>query len=92
MFGEIPKILDRNFLIGYFLPAIAALSVSLGLIHSYQLLDAPRTVGGGALCILFPTAGGVILLEFNRTITQWIEGYIPLIPQVRFDIHSQVGL
>ncbi len=38
MFSELPKIFDRNYAIGYFLPVAVFLVVSLGLIKGYGLL------------------------------------------------------
>jgi hypothetical protein len=77
MFGELPKIFDRNFLIGYFLPAVAFLAASLSLAHGVDLFKVSKEEPArfGIIMILLPTIMGAILLALNRSIFQLLEGY-----------------
>ncbi len=81
MFGELPKLFDRNFATGFFLPAALFLSISLYLGNAlglypglYTLLNDNLLVGAtlmGFLSWFF----GVSLLVLNRDIIRIMEGY-----------------
>jgi hypothetical protein len=77
MFGELPKIFERNFLIGYFLPAVAFLAASLSLVHGVDLFKVSKEEPArfGIIMILLPIIAGAILLALNRSIFQLLEGY-----------------
>ncbi len=75
MFGEIPKILDRNFLVGYFLPAFLLVSASLWLVHGKNpLIIGNDPVKLGAFAIALPLITGVLLLALNGRIFRLFEG------------------
>jgi len=82
MFGELPQIFDRNFLIGYFLPAVVFLAASLSLVHGVDLLNISKNEPAqfGIIMILLPIIMGAILLALNRSIFQLLEGYGRLNP------------
>jgi hypothetical protein len=81
LFGELPKIFDRNFAIGFFLPAAAFVGVSLGLVSGFglsaklpdgfQAVNLTSTTLSGLTALL----GGVMLLVLNYEIYRILEGY-----------------
>ncbi len=86
MFGELPKIFDRNFVIAFFLPVATLVAASLGLAYAYDLfptllptLKADLLIGTTILG-LATWLGGVILLVTNRDVYRLFEGYGRLNP------------
>jgi hypothetical protein len=86
VFGELPKIFDRNFVIAFFLPVATFVAASLGLVHAYDLypslvpaLKADILIGTTILG-LATWVGGVILLAANRDVYRLFEGYGRLNP------------
>jgi hypothetical protein len=76
LFGEIPKIFDRNFLVAYFLPTFGLVAASLGFVHGLSLLAiAGDAVKLGAFGIALPLILAVLLLALNRPLFQLFEGY-----------------
>jgi hypothetical protein len=80
LFGEAPKILDRNFVIGYFLPAFAFVVASLAAVHQVvhltDILVAPLDSAKlGAVRLILPLLFAVTLLALNRRVFQLFEGY-----------------
>jgi hypothetical protein len=81
MFGELSKLFDRNFAVGFFLPVVVWFSTTLLLIHQYvhridlsdfQELDyLVSTTVLGLLCLI----GGIVLLAINRDLYRFMEGY-----------------
>jgi hypothetical protein len=83
MFGELPKIFDRSFIIGYLLPSASCLVFSLGIIHRRDLLnptDMSGNLSEGVAFLIFAFVLGVVLLAANRPITRFLEGYGRLNP------------
>jgi len=81
LFSQFSKILDRTFVIGYFLPLVAFVAVSLWLLNAYHLgpgvadkLKADLLVGT-TLLGLATYLGGMLLVLLNRPIYQILEGY-----------------
>lgn len=81
MFGELPKIFDRNFAIAFFLPVVTFIAASLGIIHKYgfylglhSIIQTDILIGTTILGLAM-WLGGVILLVLNRSIYQLLEGY-----------------
>jgi hypothetical protein len=77
MFGELPKIFERNFVVGYVLPSALFLLLSLGLTHDVDLRTFLTTSDGASFAVV-AFGLGVLLLAGNRTITRLLEGYGPL--------------
>lgn len=81
MFGEISKLFDRNFAVGFFLPVFVWFSATLILIHQYvyrfdlsgleQLDYLVWTTVFGLSCLI----GGIIFLAANRGLYRFMEGY-----------------
>jgi hypothetical protein len=81
MFGELPKLFDRNFVIGFFLPVAIFVTISIFIINPYpfgtQVVDFLTTdllVGTTALGLL-SWVGGIVLLAINRDLYRVMEGY-----------------
>lgn len=81
MFGELPKLFDRNFAVGFFLPIAIFITLS-GLILS-QYGFAPDFISYMARDLLVGTTvlgllswvGGILLLAVNRDLYRIMEGY-----------------
>jgi gamma-glutamylcyclotransferase len=74
MFGDIPKIFDRNFIIAYLLPCSLVLAFSLGITHCLVALNSVDTATGTTFAIV-AFALGMVLMAANRTVTRIFEGY-----------------
>jgi hypothetical protein len=81
VFGELPKIFDRNFVIAFFLPVATFVAASLGIVYAYDLfpallptLKADLLIGTTVLGLAV-WLGGVILLATNRDVYRLFEGY-----------------
>jgi len=81
MFAELPKLFDRNFAIGFFLPFALAAAAGLYLLDTYGLSGfippawREELVTGGAIFGLFSWLGGILLLVTNRDLYRILEGY-----------------
>ncbi len=81
MFGELPKLFDRNFAIGFFLPVAIFITVSGIILAQYGF--APNIVKYLATDLLIGTTiigliswvGGIVLLAVNRDLYRLMEGY-----------------
>ncbi len=85
MFSELPKLLDRNFAIGYFLPAVTFLAVSGYLLTKFKLiqlllLSQTDILVGTTIAGLISWLGGIFLLAANWRIIRLMEGYGKLNP------------
>jgi hypothetical protein len=81
MFGELPKLFDRNFVIGFFLPVAIFITFSILIVNPYpfgtqaigflktDLLVGTTTIG------LLSWVGGIVLLAINRDLYRIMEGY-----------------
>jgi hypothetical protein len=81
MFGELPKLFDRNFVIGFFLPVAVSITFSILILNPYpfgsqvvdfltkDLLVGTTTIG------LLSWVGGIVLLALNRDLYRLMEGY-----------------
>jgi hypothetical protein len=86
MFGELPKLFDRNFVIGFFLPVAIFITVSILIINPYpfgaqavNLLTTDLLVGTTTLGLL-SWVGGIVLLAINRDLYRLMEGYLAYNP------------
>jgi hypothetical protein len=81
MFSELPKLFDRNFVVGYLLPVAVFLSAMLGVADIFDIsstllpLIESNPLIGTATIVLLSWLGGVLLLALNRTIIRIMEGY-----------------
>ena len=78
MIGDLPKIFDRNFVVGYLLPSAVYLAFSLGIVHCRSLLNPTDMVPSppaGVMFFIFAFALGIVLLTLNRIIIRILEGY-----------------
>jgi hypothetical protein len=82
VFGELPKLFDRDFAIGYFLPVAAFLAASYGLLSGFDLwtrlfpaLTVDNALVYGSFVIATSWFCAVFLLATNRFIYRVKEGY-----------------
>jgi len=84
LFGELPKLFDRDFAIAYFLPSAAFSAVTYWIVLKFNLAHVVfafsaesflKDIASFGLVSLF---GGIILLIANRGILRLFEGYWPL--------------
>ena len=81
MFGELPKVFDRDFAIAYFIPVAAFLAASLQLLSGFGLVPGLETQLQQNLAIGTTVVGlvswliGVLLMAINREIYRTLEGY-----------------
>lgn len=81
MFSELPKLFDRNFAVGFFLPVAIFVVISGAILGQYSF--APNMVNYLATNLLIGTTvigllswvGGIILLAVNRDLYRLMEGY-----------------
>jgi hypothetical protein len=87
VFGELPKLFDRDFAIGFFLPLIVFVpclyAVASGfptptvllLLDNFNTLMGQKTPWEATLAIVFVWLGGILLLVLNGPIIRFKEGY-----------------
>lgn len=81
MFGELPKLFDRNFAIGYFLPVAIFLIASFNLLSNFNLPSTlllfthKDVLLDTTLLGLVSWLCGILLLALNRDIYRFFEGY-----------------
>jgi len=81
LFSELPKIFDRNFVVGFFLPVVVFIAASLGFCYLSgflsQLVDVLKkdTLLGTTIIGLVTWLGAVVLLIVNRDVYIFFEGY-----------------
>jgi hypothetical protein len=81
MFGELPKLFDRNFAVGFFLPVAIFVTLSGAILSQYGF--APNMVSylatdllvGTTIIGLISWVGGIVLLAVNRDLYRIMEGY-----------------
>lgn len=81
MFGELPKLFDRNFAVGFFLPVSIFITLTGVILGQYgfapniiSYLAADLLVGTTILGLL-SWVGGILLLAINRDLYRIMEGY-----------------
>lgn len=83
MFGELPKLFDRDFAIAYFLPSASFVTASYCILIRFSLspvvlaLSADSVLKDLASLGLLSLLGAIILLIANRGIVRLLEGYWP---------------
>jgi len=103
LFGELPKLFDRDFAIAYFLPSAAFSAVTYWIVLKFNLAHVVfafsaesflKDIASFGLVSLF---GGIILLIANRGILRLFEGYWPLrmgqfVSPLKLHRHSRAAL
>jgi hypothetical protein len=84
MLGGLPKILDKNFVVGFFLPALLAILAaawafpSLGMLAPVRSLSAgDKPVGDLIYLVLAVFVLAIFLMTVNNTQYKMLEGYLP---------------
>ncbi len=89
MFGELPEIFNKNFAVGFFLPVVTFLIITLALMNGFGTLPTIITIDTTSQSdVLVKTAvfglvswlGGVFLLAVNQDLLLFIQGYGRLNP------------
>jgi hypothetical protein len=86
MLGKLPDLLNKNFVIGYFMPAFILLvgvySVYVHLVEKLvasfdilQKIHESQAFVGTTLVVLLSWIAGILLLAINRNIIRFLEGY-----------------
>jgi hypothetical protein len=81
MFGELPKLFDRNFAVGFFLPVAIFIIFSGLILGQYPFVPDINALLGANLLIgttivgLISWIGGIVLLAINRDLYRLMEGY-----------------
>jgi hypothetical protein len=81
MFSELPKLLDRNFAIAFFLPAAALLLAGWGVLHAFEQGPAVEAVLardaliGAVLAIVLVWLLALLLLALNYPLLRFYQGY-----------------
>jgi hypothetical protein len=81
MFGELPKLFDRNFAVGFFLPVAIFIALSGWILSQYPFGPNISIFLGTQLLIettilgLVSWVGGIVLLALNRDLYRLMEGY-----------------
>lgn len=81
MFGELPKLFDRNFAVGFFLPIAIFITLSGLMLGQYGFASnivayvATDLLVGTTILGLLSWVGGILLLAVNRDIYRILEGY-----------------
>ena len=86
MFGELPKLFDRNFVIGFFLPVAIFITLSILIVNPYPFGSQARAFLATDLLVgtttlgLLSWVGGILLLALNRDLYRTMEGYLKYNP------------
>src|ERR1700694_2195779 len=84
MFSELPKILDRNFLIAFWLPAILLLAAIMKVLVGFEVIAPPpfsveslnaEKLTATTLWLLASLLLALILMILNFEIYRFLEGY-----------------
>lgn len=81
MFSELPKVFDRNFVTGFFLPVTIFTTLSFWIIKSFGVATVAIAfiqkdiILSIALLSLVSWIGGIFLLATNRDLYRFLEGY-----------------
>jgi hypothetical protein len=81
MFGELPKLFDRNFAMAFFLPVVLFIGLIAEIASRFDKGDSLITtlqadlIVGATLLGAFSWLGGIFLLVTNRGFYRFLEGY-----------------
>ena len=81
MFGELPKLFDRNFAMAYFLPVVLFVGMVVEIASRFGLGDSlveilqQNLIVGATLLSVVAWLGGIVLLVTNRGLYRLLEGY-----------------
>jgi hypothetical protein len=81
MFGELPKLLDRNFAIGFYLPAAVLVGLIAFVLDVFRVVSIPAKAGelhalvATTIAIVIVWLAAIALLALNYPILRLLEGY-----------------
>jgi hypothetical protein len=84
VFGSLPKLFDKNFVIGFYLPTLLAVIASAWAFPSVPLLDKVRSLeasekvlGDLTYLAVIVWVLAIVLMSFNQFQYRFLEGYLP---------------
>jgi hypothetical protein len=84
MISTLPKLADRNFVVGFLLPALLAVTAAAWVFPEFSALAPLRTpsisdkqLSDLAYVVLTMWLAGVLLMAANHTMYRMLEGYLP---------------
>ena len=90
MLSSLPKLVDKNFVIGFFLPALVAIFAGAWIFPGLTVLDPVRSLGASEKILsdltyiaLIVWAIAILLMAANYTFYRILEGYLPPISWMR---------
>jgi hypothetical protein len=90
MIGSLPKLLDKNFAIGFFVPALLAVIGVAWIFPSLTVLNPIRTLGASdkvltdlTYVVLIVWVVAIILMTANHALYRILEGYLPPVSWMR---------
>jgi hypothetical protein len=90
MIGSLPKLLDKNFIIGFFLPALLVIVSVAWTFPSLTVLDPVRKLGASekaltdvTYVVLIVWLVAIALMTANNVLYRILEGYLPPISWIR---------
>jgi hypothetical protein len=81
MFGELPKLFDRNFAVGFFLPIAVFITLTEWILGPFfhgpdlRMFFESNLLAGTTVIGLLTWVGGIVLVAINRDLYRLIEGY-----------------
>ena len=84
MFGQLPKLFDRSFFIGFFLPASLIFLGVVGTLSAFDYITysaevkhylADKSTTGAALSVVIIWFISILLMALNRPLIRLLEGY-----------------
>jgi hypothetical protein len=85
--GELNKLFDRDFAVGHFLPGLAFVAATIGLLARFGVptdwftFDRQDALKDTTLVALLSWVAGITLMALNREIFRFLEGYWPRQPE-----------
>ena len=84
MLGSLPKLFDKNFVIGFYLPALLAVIASAWAFPSLPMFDSVRSLltfekklGDLTYLAVIVWVLAILLMTFNQMQYRLLEGYLP---------------
>ncbi|MGH7093928.1 MAG: hypothetical protein ACREFB_10385, partial [Stellaceae bacterium] len=84
MLGNLPKLLDKNFVLGFYLPALLAVFVVAWAFPGLSVLDPLRHLPASEKMLddltylgLLIWAAAILLMTGNHLLYRLLEGYLP---------------
>jgi hypothetical protein len=80
MFSELPKLLDRDFAVGFFVPAAILAAAVWTVLAAFDMVAKPANLdvlSSTAIAIIVVWVLSILLMALNYSILTFLEGYTP---------------